>query len=383
MMPVSEPSVPTYAVQSEAGRLAVQSSPKRSRPGSISLSLIVIAFIIAVAYADSRVDEISLGYLYLLPLVLSALVNRRLTTFSLIVVCIFLHDLFGPQHTIAGRVVLNLTALIGFSVVTLLVNRLARQRRSLSEIARGQRDELAAEIRLAMEVQQRLLPTSTPMPPQIESAGGMTYAKGVGGDYYDFIELPDGDIGIAIADVAGKGVAAALLMPAIEVALRLGALGQIAMLETFQSLNKVMYDVTQAARYVTLFYGKLHVRLNQLEYINAGHNPPLWLRHGTKTVEWLDSSSTPLGVLPVADYATRKVQLRKGDILVLYTDGLTEARNAQGDEFSRKRLLQVVREHAASNAQEIYDAVRARVRGFRGAESFDDDLTLIVVKALV
>ncbi len=155
------------------------------------------------------------------------------------------------------------------------------------------------------------------------------------------------------------------------------------MLETFQSLNKVMYDVTQAARYVTLFYGKLHVGLNQLEYINAGHDSPLWFRQGTKTAEWLDSSSTPLGVLPVADYATRTVQLGKGDILVLYTDGLTEARNAQGDEFSRERLLQVVREHAASNAQEIYDAVRARVREFRGAESFDDDLTLIVVRALV
>ncbi len=224
MMPVSETLAATYPPPSEDARLAVASSPRRSRPGSISLSLIVVAFIVAVAYADSRVDEISLGYLYLLPLVLSALVNRRLTTFSLIVVCIFLHDLFGPQHTIVARVVLNLTALTGFSVVALFVNRLAKQRRSLSEIARRQRDELAAEIRLAMEVQQRLLPTSTPMPPQIESAGGMTYAKGVGGDYYDFIELTEGDIGIAIADVSGKGVAAALLMPAIEVGLRLGAL---------------------------------------------------------------------------------------------------------------------------------------------------------------
>lgn len=348
-----------------------------------SLSLIVVAFVVAVAYADSRVDEISLGYLYLLPLVLSALVNKRLTTFSLIVVCIFLHDVFGPQHTIVARVTLNLTALAGFSIVALFVNRLARQRRALTEIVRHQRDELAAEIHLATEVQQQLLPTGTTMPPQIETAGGMTYARGVGGDYYDFIELPGGDIGIAIADVSGKGVAAALLMPAIEVALRLDALRRHAMLETFQSLNKVMYDVTHASRYATLFYGKLHVRLNQLEYINAGHNSPLWFRQGTKTAEWLDSSGTPLGLLPVAHYATKTVELGKGDILVLYTDGLTEAANTRGDEFSRERLLQLVREHAASNAQEIYDVVRARVGEFRGTEGFDDDLTLLVLKALV
>ncbi len=382
-MPVSGTIDATYPLLSDDARLAVEPSPKRAPASSISLSLIVVAFIVAVAYADSRVDEISLGYLYLLPLVLSALVNKLLTTFLLIVVCVFLHDLFGPQQTIVLRVALNLTALTGFSVVAIFVNRLARQRRALTEIVRRQRDELAAEIRLAMEVQQQLLPTSTRMPPQIESAGGMTYAKGVGGDYYDFIELPEGDMGVAIADVSGKGVASALLMPAIEVALRLDALGHHAMLETFQSLNKVLYDVTHAARYVTLFYGKLHVRLNQFEYINAGHNPPLWFRQGTKTAEWLDSSSTPLGLLPVAHYATKTVELEKGDIIVLYTDGLTEAENAQGDEFSRERLLQVVSEHTASNAQEIYDVVRARIREFRGTESFDDDLTLIVVKALV
>lgn len=383
MIPVSEIIDSTYPLQPENARLTVESSPERSRPGIIPLSLIVVASVIAVAYADSKVDEISLGYLYLLPLVLSALVNKRFTTFLLIVVCIFLHDLFGPQQTIVLRVVLNLTALTGFSVVAIFVNRLASQRRALTEIVRRQRDELAAEIRLATEVQQQLLPTRTRIPPQIESAGGMTYAKGVGGDYYDFIELPGGDMGVAIADVSGKGVASALLMPAIEVALRLDALGRQIMLETFQSLNKVLYDVTHAARYVTLFYGKLHVRLNQFEYINAGHNPPLWFRQGTKTAEWLDSSSTPLGILPTADYATRTIQLEKGDILVLYTDGLTEAENTKGDEFSRERLLQVVREHAASHAQEIYDVVRARTKEFRGSDNFEDDLTLIVLKALV
>ena len=358
--------------QEEAGR--------RSRRGSLLLSLAVVGFIASVAYADSKVDEISLGYLYILPIALSALVNRRAKTYFVIAVCIILHDYFGPAHRLPFRFAFNLLALIGFVTVALVVSRLQKEREALGEIIRRQRDELDAEINLASQVQQQLLPAGPPVRDGIKIAAGIKYAKKMGGDYYDFIELPDGGIGIAIADVSGKGTAAALLMPPVEVALRLSARNGTTLEQTFQDLNRVINDVTESTRFVTLFYGKLCLSDKRFEFINAGHNPPLRYKSRTETCEWLQAGGMPLGLFPSTQYLVQTIQLESEDILVFYTDGVTESENAAGEEFASGRVAEIVSRHAMETAQEIYNELRKWLFDFRGGDNFDDDLTLIVMK---
>jgi len=357
-----------------------EKAQRRARRGGLLLSLVVVGFIAAVAYADSKVAEISLGYLYILPIALSALINRRATTYFLIAICIVLHDYYGPPHRLPFRFAFNLVALIAFTAVALVVNRLGKERDALEGLVRRQRDELDAEINLASQVQQQLLPASPPLRKGIQIAAGTKYTRKVGGDFYDFIELPDGGIGIAIADVSGKGMAAALLMPPVEIALRLSARNGVTLEETFEDLNHVINDVTDAARFVTLFYSKLCLTEKTLEFINAGHNPPLRFSPKTKTQGWLRADAMPLGVLPNTQYSVQKIQLESDDVLVLYTDGLTESENAGGEEFAPERVADIVSRHAEETAQEIYNELRTGLVEFRGSDSYDDDLTLIVMK---
>jgi hypothetical protein len=186
------------------------------------LSLVVVAGISTVAYADKSVASVSLAPLYFLPLALSALVHPLRISLALSVVCLVLHDLLSPVRDVGARhLTRDATILLGYLFVVVVVNQLGTQRRRLAELAERQRDELANEIQLAAEVQQSILPRSIPTVPGFEFAARMYPAKTVSGDYYGFIELLAGEIGVVIADVSGKGVAAGLLTPSIEVALRM------------------------------------------------------------------------------------------------------------------------------------------------------------------
>ena len=374
----------TFALDLSRGRIRQTSDQenarRRSQRGRVLLSLVVFGFVAAVAYADSKVDEISLGYLYILPIALSALISRRAPTFCVIAVCIVLHDYFGPAHHLPFRIAFNLMALISFTAVALVVNRLGREREALGDIVRRQRDELDAEINLASQVQQQLLPAAPLARKGIELAAGIKYAQKMGGDYYDFIELPDGGIGIAIGDVSGKGIAAALLMPPVEIALRLSARNGVALEETFEDLNRVINDVTDSARFVTLFYGKLCLTKKKLQFINAGHNPPLRFNSKTNACEWLRATGMPLGLFANAQYSVRTIQLEPRDIVVCYTDGLTESENSAGEEFAPERIYDIVSRHAEESAQEISNRLHAALFEFRGRDSYDDDVTLIVMK---
>ncbi|MEP6946728.1 MAG: PP2C family protein-serine/threonine phosphatase [Acidobacteriota bacterium] len=360
--------------------LESETARKRSQLGNTLLTLTVCGFIAAVAYADSKVDEISLGYLYILPIALSGLINRLPTSILFVVVSVILHDIFGPPHALGERIVLNIMASLAFTVVALLTNRMGKEREAMSNIIRRQHAELEKEIHLASRVQQRLLPSEAPQFPGIEVACGITYLKEMGGDYYDFIEINNDECGIAIADVSGKGTAAAIVMPAIEAALRMEALNSQDVGQGLQNLNKVICEVTENARFVTLFYGLLRFSTKTLEFINAGHNPPFLYSQKTGRSEWLDAVGPPVGLFAGAAYASKILQLELGDILVLYTDGLSEAEDSQGDIFSKSRIAKTTIENASRSAQEIFDRLMSDVVEFSGYQNFEDDLTLIVIK---
>ncbi len=360
--------------------LSSENARKRSLVSNMLLTMTVIAFIAAVAYADSRVDEISLGYLYILPIALSGLVNRLPTSLFFVMACVFLHDIYAPPYTAIGRITVNLLAFIGFSAVALITNRMGKERQAMSVIIHRQHDELVKEIQLASNVQKRLLPEGPPKIPGIDIACGITYLKEMGGDYYDFIELDESDTAIVVADVSGKGTSAAIVMSSVEVALRMEALADQNAAKGFGNLNKVICEVTERSRFVTLFYGRLNRERHTLEFINAGHNPPMLYRERSEKTEWLEAAGPPVGLFEDAHYASTTVSLGKGDVLVFYTDGLTETENENGDQFSIGRIERITRENSNSTAQDIFDRLMQGVNTFRASKEFDDDLTLIVLK---
>jgi len=352
------------------------------RMSVLVLTAVVLAGVSAVAYADKSVAPISLAPLYFLPLALSALVLPLRISLALSIVCLVLHDLVGSVRDVGTEHLLkDAITLLGYVFVVVVVNQLGAQRRRLAELAERQRDELANEIELAAEVQQGILPRSIPQVPGFDFAARMYPAKIVAGDYYGFIEFPAGEIAVVVADVSGKGVAAGLLMPSIEVALRMDAARFSSTSDLLQTFNNVVCEITGGHRFISLFYGKLSPQSHSLEYTNAGHNPPLVIRAGTDPSP-LDKGGPVLGVLPNSHYESEKITLRQGDILVLYTDGAVEAENPAGEQYSAERLSRTVGLHLQQNASELIETIYTSVIQFRKTTSLADDLTLVLLKKL-
>jgi serine phosphatase RsbU (regulator of sigma subunit) len=343
--------------------------------------LVVALAIGCVAYADNRVEGVSLGYLYILPLSFSAILLAPRLTYGMVLVCIFFHDLFGPPiHHIQGRILHNLAALVGFAFVVAVLQWFVAQRNALHEMTRQQRDALLKEVELAAEVQRLFLPRSDPETTGFEIAGAMHPARVVGGDYYDYLARPDGRMRLVIADVSGKGVAAALLMSATAAAVQLETNEPRKLCEVAGHLNKELCALQDDARFVTVMLGEIDPRSGQLKYINCGHNPALLLRGEDAEAVWLGASCPPVGMLPEMDCALEEIKLAPGDVMVWYTDGLTEASNRDAQEFGTKRLLESVQRNSAENARGICDQLWRDVAGFTQRDSLDDDLTLMVVK---
>ena len=352
------------------------------RMSVLVLTIVVVAGISAVAFADKSVASFSLAPLYFLPLALSALVHPLRISLALSIVCLVLHDLVGPMPDLGTRhLTRDATTLLGYVFVVVVVNLLGAQRRRLAEFAERQRDELANEIQLAAEVQQDILPRSIPQVPGFDFAARMYPAKTVAGDYYGFIELPAGEIAVVIADVSGKGVAAGLLMPSIEVALRMDAARSPSTSDLLQTFNNVVCQITSGRRFISMFYGKLSPQSQSLEYTNAGHNPPLVIRAGADPSP-LGKGGPVLGVLPGSHYESEKISLRHGDVLVLYTDGVVEAENPAGEQYSPQRLASIVSSHRQQSPSELIETIYASVSDFRGTTLLSDDITLVVLKTL-
>ncbi|HXM93942.1 MAG TPA: PP2C family protein-serine/threonine phosphatase [Candidatus Dormibacteraeota bacterium] len=345
--------------------------------------LLVFAATALVAYADHLAEAISLGYLYILPLSFSAILLPRKINFVLIAICVFLHDLVGPPYTYLGvRIFHNFEALVAFTVAVVVIQHFVAERNQLAEKVRRQRDDLVRDLKLAAQVQRLFLPKEKPTLPGFDVAGILISARGVGGDYFDFIPWAADVLEVVVADVAGKGMAAALHMSAIAAAMHLKSDETRDIASIVESINGGEYSLLSEDQFVTLFLGELRSNPRTLKYVNCGHNPAMLLKRSTGEVVWLSASSLPLGIYPTVDSTPRRVDVESGDILLCYTDGLIEAEDSKNEQFGSKRLLDVVRTHANSTAEEIINVIYAAAVQFRGSEFFDDDLTLVIVKSL-
>jgi len=249
-------------------------------------------------------------------------------------------------------------------------------------------ERMRRELALAAEVQQRLLPSCAPQGMAMELAGFCEPARGVGGDYYDFINFDNHQLGLAIADVAGKGMAAALLMSTVQATLRsltarngshVPAKYELASI--VGKLNRLLFNTTNGEHYVTFFYATFDQTTQCLTYVNAGHNPPLYLQADSNSeFRELTSGGLVAGAFEHAAYEQETVQMKANDLLFLYTDGLSEALNVEGEEFGAGRIMETLKAIASLSADQIRDVVARRVKDWCAGMSLYDDLTFVVMK---
>jgi sigma-B regulation protein RsbU (phosphoserine phosphatase) len=245
--------------------------------------------------------------------------------------------------------------------------------------ARLERERLERELALASEIQQRFQPTAPPHVKGYELQGISFPCYEIGGDYYDFIEREDGRLVIALGDVSGKGTAAALLMSSLHAAIHAQSASHDSLVATISAVNRYLADNIPSNRFVTLFYAELDPESGALSFLNAGHNPPL-IVHAAGTVEQLASGGLPLGIKRDAEYREGRTQLQRGDVLVIYSDGVTEAQSPSGEEFGSTRLYEVVSRNIEASAAGIRDRIESSLTKFAQGTSAADDITLVIVK---
>jgi serine phosphatase RsbU (regulator of sigma subunit) len=242
------------------------------------------------------------------------------------------------------------------------------------------RRRLEKELAIARDIQLSFLPKHAPEIPGFELAGTTRPHKEVGGDYYDFIRVSDTRLGLAIADVSGKGIPAALLMAGFRMSLLAEIRNEFALRAVMRKVNSLVHESTDPNRFVTAFYGVLDYKNRVLTFSNAGHNPPILFRYDGR-IEYLVEGGVAFGVLPGARYEERPVAIRAGDLLVLYTDGVSEAESPSGEHFGTLRIEESVRRLAHRSSQEILQGILDEVLEWAGERGQSDDLTLVVVKA--
>ena len=241
-----------------------------------------------------------------------------------------------------------------------------------------EKQRMEQELALGREIQSRLFPS-----PPVDVAGTELAAFSlpcyeVGGDYYDFIELPDGDLGLAIGDVSGKGVAAALIMSSLQAALRVAAPLEDDLPRLVRRLNALVYRNTRARKYVTFFFARYTPSTGALRYVNAGHNPAFVAGDGDPIELW--STGKPIGIMPDCTYEEGAIDLSPGSTLFLYTDGLNEAADPDDDEFGMDRLRALVAAQRNAVVHEIPSRMLAEITAFERGARPTDDKTIVVVR---
>jgi phosphoserine phosphatase RsbU/P len=263
-----------------------------------------------------------------------------------------------------------------FSVGSLAIISLENRRLFLEAL---EKQKLEEELDIAREIQRNLLPQKIPDYKNFEIVGVNVSSKQVGGDYYDIIELENDNCCIAIADVSGKGVPASLLMANMQAFLQVICRQNIPLDTATGLINDLISKNTSDGRFITFFWGILNDVTKTFNYVNAGHNPPLLVRNGIITK--LEIGGMILGVMKtIMPYKSESVQLQKDDVLVMFTDGISEAMNKKGEEFSDETLEKISLEMANESAESILKRIQSEVQKFADGANQSDDITLVVVK---
>ena len=244
-----------------------------------------------------------------------------------------------------------------------------------------EKQRMEDDLLIAKDIQKGLLPTKLPDIPRFDVAATNISSKQVGGDYYDFIQMSNGHYAIAIGDVSGKGTPASLLMANLQATIRALVQFDLPLSELTKRVNNLICDNTSSGRFITFFWGMLDTDCRKFKYVNAGHNPP-FLIHPDGTVKKLDKGGIILGIMKtVIPYQEDEITLEDGDVLVLYTDGVSEAMNLESEEFSEELLEKIIKNNLNESPSVILNKVVDAVREHSKGTTQSDDITLVVVKA--
>jgi sigma-B regulation protein RsbU (phosphoserine phosphatase) len=230
---------------------------------------------------------------------------------------------------------------------------------------------------MAHEIQIKLLPRKPPSIPGFQIAGRSLPASNVGGDYYDFYRSGDG-YAICLGDVSGKGMPAALLMACVQATIRGQTLVESSVAQCLERSNRLLYEITDSDKFVTLFFALLDPAARRLCYSNAGHNPPILL--SDQDAKPLDVGGPVLSILPASPYQEAQLDLHSGDLLVIYSDGFTEAMNRRFEEFGEQRLLDLVKTHRDLAPDALIEQAFKVVKQHAGDAPQTDDMTMVVMK---
>jgi sigma-B regulation protein RsbU (phosphoserine phosphatase) len=261
---------------------------------------------------------------------------------------------------------------------------LAAQSAQVVENARLHEEEhnylrVQEELRLAIEIQTGLLPKEFPKIPGYDIKGMSLPAHSVGGDYYDFIMQDDDHLAVCLGDVAGKGLPAALVMSNMQATIRGQALVEHSPAHCLTLANRLLYHSTTSNKFATLFYGQLHKHSHEFYYANAGHNRPILFRQNGD-IETLETAGVALSIVENENYQDDKIDFEPGDILLIYSDGITEAMNPGQEEFEEQRLRDIVLQHRNESAESIIAHIKDAVNAFVESSVQNDDMTLVVIK---
>jgi len=252
---------------------------------------------------------------------------------------------------------------------------------------RVQKERLERELEIAKEVQERLFPNRIPKMTRMEVAGICLPARTVSGDYYDFLLLGEHELGLALGDICGKGISAALLMANLQATLRSNVMnakrsqgqdGEKDVAGVVERVNSQIYSYTAANKFATFFYALYDDRRQTITYCNAGHNPPLYFNGGR--IRRLSAGGTVVGIFADSKYEEETVQAKTGDVFVAYTDGIVESMNEYGEEFGENRLAGLIEENRHLDANSLKEVIVSQVLSWTFAEERDDDMTLVIAK---
>jgi sigma-B regulation protein RsbU (phosphoserine phosphatase) len=239
---------------------------------------------------------------------------------------------------------------------------------------------------VAKEIQQAILPRIFPPFPenasQLDIAASMNAAKDVGGDFYDFFRIDENRIGFVIADVSGKGVPAAIFMAVSRTLIRSTGIRGAGAAECMGYSNDLLSNESVNSMFVTVFYGIYNIQTGEVTYTNAGHNPPYLIKADGSIEQLPLSKNIVAGVFESFEFSEDTLQLEHGDMLLLYTDGVTEATDIELKEYGEKRLEELIKQNAKADCQTMIDVVKSDVKAFAGEAEQSDDITLLALKRL-
>jgi serine phosphatase RsbU (regulator of sigma subunit) len=268
------------------------------------------------------------------------------------------------------------------AILTTLADQVALTIENLSLLEENiEKRRMEEELQVARRVQEGFLPKVLPQSPGLELAARSTFSLEVAGDYYDVIPLQNQRTLLAVGDVSGKGAGAALIMASVQSALRALCSVNLPLSEVMSRINNLIFQNTESEQYITFFVAVFDAPTKTLHYVNAGHNPPLHIGPGRETAE-LDCGGLILGAFPEQSYREAAVQTATGDILVFYTDGITEAMDARGEELGEQRLCEAIRHSRGKPTEQILDDVSDLLARHQGNPLVEDDQTLMVAKIL-